>query len=175
MSTTNGAANGTNTVPLLINGEEVVTSTTFDVTSPSTSEKLWTCSTASTSDAARAISSAQSAFPSWSSTKPSHRRSIFLRAADLLDQRASELAEYMQSETGAGEQFTQFNLQNSAEMIRDVAGRIAGVLSGSVPVCGGEGTGALVLKEAWGVVLGIAPWYVHLSCSSSAHVFQAEP
>lgn len=159
MSATNGTANGTtHAVPLLINGEEVQTDTTFDVVSPSSSQKLWHSSSASVSDAQKAVAAAVSAFPSWAKTKPSFRRSIFLRAADILDRRADELANYMMEETGALETFTKFNLTTSAEMLREVAGRISGVLGGSVPVCQAEGTSALVLKEPYGVVLGIAPW-----------------
>lgn len=44
-------------------------------------------------------------------------------------------------------------------MLRDVAGRTTGVM-GAIPETSVEGTGAFVFKEPYGVVLGIAPWYV---------------
>jgi acyl-CoA reductase-like NAD-dependent aldehyde dehydrogenase len=46
-----------------------------------------------------------------------------------------------------------------ADMLRDVAGRLSGIM-GHIPNCEEEGTQALILKEPYGVVLGIAPWYV---------------
>lgn len=61
-------------------------------------------------------------------------------------------------ETGAVEPFSKFNTNTTAEMFRDIAGKIASALEGEIPICQEEGTGALVLKEPYGVVLGIAPW-----------------
>lgn len=44
------------------------------------------------------------------------------------------------------------------EILRDVSGRIFSALSGEIPICQAEGTSALIVKEPYGVVLGIAPW-----------------
>jgi acyl-CoA reductase-like NAD-dependent aldehyde dehydrogenase len=146
------------TVPLLINGKEVTTSTTFDVTSPSTSKKLWKSSAVSKAEALEAVSAAASAFASWSKTKPIYRRNILLRAADLLEKRSEEAQKYMSEETGALAAFCGFNTVTTLEMFRDVASRIAPALQGEIPVCQEEGQSALLLKEPYGVVLGIAPW-----------------
>jgi acyl-CoA reductase-like NAD-dependent aldehyde dehydrogenase len=146
------------TVPLLINGKEVTTSTTFDVISPGTSKKLWSCSSASKSEALEAVSAAGSALSSWSKTKPTFRRDILLRAADLLEKRTEEAHNYMMQETGAVEAFSKFNTTTTLEMFRDVAGRIVSALQGEIPVCQDDGTSALLLKEPYGVILSIAPW-----------------
>lgn len=146
------------TVPLLIAGKEVTTSTTFPVISPSSHKEIWTSSSASLDEVASAISAAQSAFPAWSKTKPSARRDIFLKAADIFQSRADELGKYMMEETGAEAGFSGgFNVPLAAEMMRDVAGRVSTVM-GHIPTCAQEGTAALVVKEPFGVVLGIAPW-----------------
>jgi acyl-CoA reductase-like NAD-dependent aldehyde dehydrogenase len=147
------------TIPLLINGEEKISSTTFPVDSPLSHTTIWSCSSASLDDADAAVAAASAAFPAWSKTKPAQRRSILLKAADLLEQRAEELKLHMQQETGAGEMFAAFNVGTAAELIRDAAGRITAI-TGSIPVCQDEGTSALLLKEPYGVVLAIAPWYV---------------
>jgi acyl-CoA reductase-like NAD-dependent aldehyde dehydrogenase len=146
------------TVPILINGKEVTTPTTFPVTSPSSHKEIWQASSASLDNVSEAISAAQAAFPAWSKTKPAARRNILLKAADIFESRAEEFGGYMMEETGAEVGFSKgFNVPLTAEMMRDVAGRISTVM-GCIPTCAEEGTGALVVKEPYGVILGIAPW-----------------
>jgi acyl-CoA reductase-like NAD-dependent aldehyde dehydrogenase len=156
--TTNGSAEANYIVPLLIDGKEVTTSTTFNVTSPGTGEKVWQSSSASKEDALSAIETAEKASFAWMKTKPAERRTILLKAADLLEKRRDESFKYISDETGALEGFFGFIFDASVEMLRDVAGRIAGALQGEIPTCGQEGTSALLLKEPYGVVLSIAPW-----------------
>lgn len=145
------------TVPLLINGEEKTSPKTFAVNSPASHTDIWHYSSASSADIDTALESAQNAFPSWSRTKPQARRAILNKAADLLVERSDELQGHMSQETGAVPIFTGFNIATAAELIRDVAGRVSGIM-GSIPICQDEDTSALVLKEPFGVVLAIAPW-----------------
>lgn len=147
----------TGPVPLWINGKEVTTSTTFDVHSPTTGEKLWTSSSASTAEANLAVEAAQKAFKSWRTTKPAEIQTIFLRAAEIMDSRREELANYMQQETGALRPFVDFNLMTTIDNFRDVAGRAANI-QGVIPPTKAPGQGAFIYKEPYGVVLGIAPW-----------------
>ena len=88
-------------LPLWIDGKEVSTSVTYDVFSPSTGDKLWTSYGASAKEATEAVESAQRAFKTWRKTKPAERRKILLKAADIIEARASELVDYMKQETGA--------------------------------------------------------------------------
>ncbi|KJR82139.1 vanillin dehydrogenase [Sporothrix schenckii 1099-18] len=149
----------TTTVPLLINGKEIVTPTVFPVVSPDVGTgSIWQASSASREDAVAAVNAARDAFPAWSLTKPAVRRTILLRAADLLEAHAAEYQACMVQETGSGVGFAEFNLMTSREIIRDCAGRISGALSGTAPICDDADTQALVVKEPYGVVLGIAPW-----------------
>jgi acyl-CoA reductase-like NAD-dependent aldehyde dehydrogenase len=146
------------TVPLLINGQEATTATTFPVISPASHKEIWRASSASLEDVSSAIGAAKNAFPTWSRMKPAARRDILLKAADIFLSRAKELGGYMQDETGAEAGFSSgFNVPLAVEMFKDVAGRISSI-SGTLPVCSEEGTGALVVKEPYGVVLAIAPW-----------------
>jgi len=146
------------TVPLLINGKEVTTPSTFPIVSPGSHKEIWQCSSASTDDVSAAIEAAQAAFPAWAKTKPATRRNILLKAADIMESRKDELAGYMIQETGAEGPFSGgFNVPLAAEMLRDVAGRVASIM-GHLPICDQEGTSALVVKEPYGVILGIAPW-----------------
>ena len=144
-------------VPLQINGNEVTTDITFDVWNPATEKLAWKCSSASTKDVLSAAEGARSAFPSWSKTKPSTRRDILLKAADRLAARAKELAEYMTVETAAPDFISDGDVVRAIDLLRDAAGRIA-TINGEIPSCGQDGKNAMIFKEPYGVVLGIAPW-----------------
>lgn len=158
----NPQSNGTNTstyvIPLQINGEEVKTSTTYQVVNPATNEVAWESCSASKADAIKAADAAQAAFPAWSRTKVATRRGIFLKAADIMVRRAEELSDYIKAETAGAESFIAFNVFVSAEQLRDVGGRIATVV-GHVPAYDMDDRSAMILKEPYGVVLSIAPWY----------------
>lgn len=149
------------TVPLFINGKEVTTQTTFPVISPSSHQQVWSSSSASLDEVKSAVSAAKAAFPAWSKMKPAAKRSIFLKAADIIEARAQEFADYLKIETGANDAFSSgFNVPKMADVLRDTGGRLTAVM-GHIPSCEEEGTSALIVKEPYGVVLGIAPWYVY--------------
>ncbi|KAK4987006.1 hypothetical protein LTR28_001920, partial [Elasticomyces elasticus] len=85
-------------------------------------------------------------------------RTIFLKAADIMEERSEELASYMIEETGSsGMVAGGFNLPVTIEMFRDVSGRISGIM-GAIPTVAEEGSGAFIFREPYGVVLGIVPW-----------------
>ncbi|KAJ0164984.1 Vanillin dehydrogenase [Colletotrichum tanaceti] len=145
-------------VPLVINGKDVVTETTFPKIGPLENKQIWTASAASREDAIAAADAAQAAFPAWSRTKPSRRRDILLRAADVMDRRRVELGGYMRQEVGADQGYQDFILGLAVEGLRDTAGKIADACAGSVPDSIHDGMRAIVYKRPYGVVLGIAPW-----------------
>lgn len=145
------------TIPLWLNGREVKTATTFDVISPVTQAKLYSCASASDEDAEAAVATAQEAFKSWSKTKPGFRRDIFLKAAEEFGRRRDELFAYSSSETGAPDNFFAFEFGAAVDACKAVAGLIA-ASSGSIPTMANEERSAVIVKEPYGVVLGIAPW-----------------
>ncbi|KXG52135.1 Aldehyde/histidinol dehydrogenase [Penicillium griseofulvum] len=146
------------TVPLIINGQEETTPKTFPVISPYTNTTIWTASAATSQDAIRAVEAANAAFPSWSQTKPTVRRDILLKAADILESRLDTNAEYMRQEMGADIGASAgFVVPLAVRMLREVASRITSIC-GSVPVVETEGQSAIIFKEAMGVILGIVPW-----------------
>jgi acyl-CoA reductase-like NAD-dependent aldehyde dehydrogenase len=138
------------TVPLLLEGKEVQSDVTFPVISPTSQKELWKSSSATLEHVKTATSAAQAAFPKWSKMKPAAKRDIFMKAADIIDARAVE--------TGATSPFADgFNVPKTADMLRDVAGRLS-TITGSIPTCESEGTSAFIVKEPLGTVLAIAPW-----------------
>jgi acyl-CoA reductase-like NAD-dependent aldehyde dehydrogenase len=148
-------------IPLIINNESVVTDTTFEVHNPATGELLDRCAGASVNDANHAVATARAAFPSWSKTSPYERRAILTKAADVMASRKEELIRYQMEETGAGRMFTEKTFQLGVDFLRNFAAMIPTV-EGKVPTIAHEGESAMVVKQPYGVVLGIAPWYVFL-------------
>ncbi|KAL4916651.1 aldehyde dehydrogenase domain-containing protein [Aspergillus aurantiobrunneus] len=145
-------------IPLVINGMEELTSSTFNVISPYTNKSCWAAASACPQDAVRAVEAAEAAFPAWSQTKPAVRRDILLKAAELLDSRLETNAEFMRTEMGADAGASQFFVVPLAiRMLREVASRITSIC-GSVPVVEAEGQSAIIYKEPMGVILGIVPW-----------------
>ncbi|KAK0391967.1 hypothetical protein NLU13_1465 [Sarocladium strictum] len=147
----------THTVPFIINGEEISCDRTFDVTSPVTSKVSHRCCSAGVSEAEKAVQAAADALPTWRQTPPLERRNIFLKAADIMERRREELVGYMLQETTDVEQWANFNINVSIDLIRDVAGR-CGTIEGAIPQTMDTSLTGLVVKEPFGVVLSIAPW-----------------
>jgi len=146
------------TVPSLINGIEETGTSTFPVISPYTNAPCWNATSATPADALRAVEAASAAFPAWSATKPTVRRDILLRTADILESRLEEISEIMRTEMGADVGTSQFFIAPfGIRMLRDLAGRITSIC-GSVPVVEEEGQSAIVHKEPMGVILGVVPW-----------------
>ena len=153
----NAAADTSKPVPLWIAGKQIQTETTFPVTSPTTTEHLWTSSSVSVPLALEALDAAQTAFKTWRHATPATIRKILLKAADIFETRQDELAGYMKAETGALANFAGFNTTQAIEVLRDVAGRSAHIL-GEIPKTSTPGTGAFIFKEPYGVIFGAAPW-----------------
>lgn len=146
------------TVPLFINGQEVTTTKTIDVTQPALGKVTHKASSASVEDALSAVKVAASAFEDWKDLPANQKRDIFLRAADILEKRLDEVAKWQQEEAGASEAYANgFDAHNALNGLRDVAGKISGIV-GSVPQLQDPKRSAMILKEPYGVIFAIAPW-----------------
>ena len=150
------ASPGTYTVPLIIGGKDVLGERTFTIHNPAGGD-CWEAAGASAKDAVKAVEAAQVALPAWSKTKPAVRRDMFLKAAEIFAKRHSEFADIQKQETGADDMFMDWILKLTVDNLKEVAGKCSAVL-GSIPHSDEEGRGAFVLKEPYGVILGIAPW-----------------
>ncbi|KAI0423680.1 Aldehyde/histidinol dehydrogenase [Xylaria sp. FL1042] len=115
------------TVPMIINGKEQLTSNTYDVVNPSNNLTCHNSIAATPDDARAAVDAAAKALRKWGQSTPSTRRDILLRAAEVMDSNREELAEYMKVETGSSNEWTQFNLNNAIDLLKDVAGRISSI------------------------------------------------
>ncbi len=99
-------------VKLLVGNSEVAASDarTFTRQNPFTNEVVTRAAAATVSDAAAAAESAAGAFPAWSALGPGARRGKLLSAADILEQRAQDVAARMAAETGSTPAWAQLNV-----------------------------------------------------------------
>ncbi|WP_198086883.1 aldehyde dehydrogenase, partial [Variovorax sp. E3] len=108
-------------------------------------------------DAVAAVEAAHRAFAGWSQTGPNERRALLLKAAHALEARADAFIQAMARETGASALWAGFNVHLAAGILTEAASlttQIAGeVIPSDVP-----GSLAMGVRQAAGVVLGIAPW-----------------
>src|SRR5713101_6807789 len=72
----------------------------FERRNPLTGTLASRSAAATTEDAVAAVESCAAAFPGWARTTPEARRSILLKAADLLESRTKDFFDVMMNETG---------------------------------------------------------------------------
>lgn len=147
-------------VPLIINGKDVVTDTLFDVHSPSQHKVIYQSSSSSVKHAVEAVESSQAAFAEWSALNYAVRRDYLMKTATVMENRKAEAWKYVYEETGAPEAMFNFTFDNGVGMLRDIAGRLSSI-EGSVPTVAEPGSSAMIIKEPYGVILGISPWCVN--------------
>ena len=169
-------------VPLFINGQPLPltdSSRLYPVhsalsTSSSSNEPIHYYASASLSDCAQACEAAWSAFNgttspttttssssadgAWKRSTVTTRRSLILRAADLLETRQAELIDAQIRETSCQRTWAQTNISLTVGYMREIAARISSVLAGEIPTMEQGGTFAFVFREPVGPVLVIPPW-----------------
>ena len=122
-----------NTIPLLINGEDVSTETTFDIVNPTSGKTVFQAYSANSKHAIAAIDAAAKAFPAWSRMQPFDRRALLYKAAQLLQERLEEAVELQQLETSVDKNFAgKFQGRMSVEMLQEYAARATSI-EGNVP------------------------------------------
>ncbi|KAF2713207.1 aldehyde dehydrogenase [Pleomassaria siparia CBS 279.74] len=160
------APEGLQVVPLWISGSaQTITSpsTLFPVTSSIKDTAIHHAVSCDPPTATLAVDAAATAFKTWRLTAPTHRRSLLLKAADILERRAEQIMAAQVAETSCPRPFAQFNVESGVTYIREIAAATS-ELRGTVPqrATGPDGKelGGLtvVVREPIGVVLVIPPW-----------------
>ncbi len=146
-------------VKLLIKNSDVAASDggTFPRQNPITNQVVTRAAAATVSDAAAAAESAAEAFLAWSALGPGARRGKLLRAADILEQRAPEVAARMAAELGSTSAWAQLNVHLGAGILREAAA-LTTQISGEVIPSDKPHSLAMSIRQPVGVVLGMAPW-----------------
>jgi vanillin dehydrogenase len=108
-------------------------------------------------DAARAVDAAAAAFPAWAELPPAEKQALFLRAADIVERRCSDIVDLLAAETGCAAGFAGFQVLTATRLLRQAANwgylPVGEVIRSDVP-----GTFAMALRRPLGVVAGISPW-----------------
>lgn len=148
-----------NTAQLLIDGEFRAASggQIFERINPVTGEVATVAAAAQPDDVAAAIASAERAFASWSALGPSERRKRLLRAADLMEARIVDFIAVARQETGSTDSWYGFNVQLSANILREAAAMATQVRGEIIPT-DLPGNLSTAMRVPVGVVLSIAPW-----------------
>jgi vanillin dehydrogenase len=116
-----------------------------------------TAAAAGREDARAAVDAAQAAFGEWSHSAPGQRRMILLKAAELLLERAPEIAQIVTEETGGVFGWGMFNCDLAAGMLREAAAQAYGLIGDVIP-SDVPGKLAMGVRAPAGVVVAIAPW-----------------
>ena len=149
---------------MFINGEWVDAQggATFDVTNPATGEKIGEMPDGAAADAELAIQAADAAFAGWSTTTAYARADILMRAWQLMNDQADELAHLMTMEQGKPLKAARFEVGYGADFLRwfaEEARRITGQwLPSSRP-----DQRFLSVRQPVGVVAAITPWNYPIS------------
>src|SRR6185369_13781255 len=148
-----------NNVSMLINGSPAAAAAgaTFERRNPLSGDIATCAAAASPADAVSAVQAASKAFAAWSATGPGERRALLLRAATALEAKAPQFTQAMASETGASGMWAGFNVHLAAGILLEAASLTTQV-GGEVIPSDVPGSLAMGVRQAAGVVLGMAPW-----------------
>ena len=147
------------TAALLIGGEAQAASggKEFQRSNPISGEPVTTAAAASVDDAIRAVDSAATAFPDWSSTSPGERRKILMAASNTLMAHVDDFISAMAEEIGATESWARFNVALAADMLLEAAA-ITTQITGEIIPSNRPGSMAMAIRQPAGVVFSMAPW-----------------
>jgi acyl-CoA reductase-like NAD-dependent aldehyde dehydrogenase len=137
---------------------------TYEDTDPFTGEVVATAPAGGPDDARRAVEAAAAAFPAWSQTPPAERQRIFLKAADVLEERRDEVVELLARESGASFGFGMFQSLFVPNLFRQAAALAYAPMGQVIP--SDTGAFALGLRKPVGVVAAVAPWNAALILSA---------
>ncbi|GAB3615631.1 aldehyde dehydrogenase [Okibacterium endophyticum] len=129
----------------------------YEKISPVTGDVVSRAAAADPQDVDAAVAAAELAYPAWAALPAEERVGYLLRAADLLEERAGQIAGVMTEELGATVGWGHFNCALAAGILRSVSSLPAEAteveLGSGVP-----GLDARAVRRPLGVVVGIAPW-----------------
>lgn len=138
----------------------------FPVINPATEETIAEVAEASPEDIDQAVAAARACFegPAWQSLSARKRGALLYRAADLLEQRARDMARLETLHNGKPLFESQIDVAMTVETLRYYAGWADKLTGETLPVDGAFFT--YTLREPVGVVAAIVPWNfpLNLAC-----------
>jgi len=149
---------------MFINGEwvDAQSGATFAVTNPATGDKIGEMPDGGAVDADLAIAAADAAFGSWSTTTAYERADILMRAWQLMNDRAGELAQLMTTEQGKPLKAARFEVGYGADFLRWFAEEARRITGEWLPSARADQR-FLSVRQPVGVVAAITPWNYPMS------------
>ena len=151
--------------PMLIGGDwrpAVGTGLAENVTSPYDGSVVGTVPIAGREDVEAALTAAEAGAVRWRQTPAHARMKILLRAAELADERAGDIAKIISSEAGKTITEATGEASRSGEIIRLAAFEGTQLYGDSLPLDANPGTGldkiGFTLRQPCGVVVAISPF-----------------
>jgi len=129
----------------------------FEVREPYSGKIFARMSAASRADARIAVDAAAKAFPDWAVTTPAEKARLFLKAAEIVKRRRSEIAEVLARETGSTISFATFQQDLVAATLQQVAGWVYQP-KGEVLETNAPGSHSIGVRRPLGVVASFTPW-----------------
>lgn len=130
--------------------------TTFDVTEPATGQSLGTARDATAGELDAAVKAAKDAFPAWAAVPGDKRRAVLHRIADLIVERAEEIAAVECVDAGQCWRFMSKAAIRGAENFRFFADRAPAARDGQALPAGGQLN--VTTRTPIGPVGVITPW-----------------
>jgi len=129
---------------------------TFDSINPYTLEKNWTFTRHTNDELDTIIQTAHEAYLDWKTTSFSHRQQLFLKMADIMDEKNAELAKLETMEMWSLWHSSKNTLWWTANLIRRYANNAERIL-GEEKFAHDGLVGKYMYDSLW-VIYGIAPW-----------------
>ena len=148
------------TLKLFIGGQWIADGEagTMDVVNPATGDVIGQCPKAGTAQLDAALKAAGDAFPKWSATSGAERHAILRRAADLMRERATDMARIITAEMGKPHAQAVGEITSAADVI-DFLGEEAKRRGGRlIPTRGNQLIAQMVTHEPIGPAVLLTPW-----------------
>ena len=128
-----------------------------DVFNPATGQVSGQVALANTAEVARAVASAQAAFPAWADTPPIRRARVMFKFLELVAAEYDDLARLLSSEHGKTFVDAKGDIQRGLEVVEFACG-IPNLMKGEFTDNAGPGIDLYSLRQPLGVVAGITPF-----------------
>ena len=129
----------------------------FEVHEPYTGKLFARAAAGSRTDARFAVDAASKAYPEWSQTTPAEKARLFLKAAEIVRRRRTEIADVLARETGSTISFSIFQMDLVAATLQQVAGWVY-LPKGEVLETNLHATQSISMRRPLGVVASFTPW-----------------
>jgi acyl-CoA reductase-like NAD-dependent aldehyde dehydrogenase len=130
---------------------------TFDVHQPFSGQLYAKVAAGGAEDARIAVRAAADAFPTWSQTTPAERAGLFLKAAEIVKRRRTDIADVLARETGSTISFATFQQDLVAATLQEAAAWVF-LPKGEVLQTNQPGLHSIGVRRPLGVVASFTPW-----------------